>query len=99
MRYNKNIASFGSSALPLMLILLVLGGCTKKFAEMNTDSTKIVEVGTKEYPYMFAYALTSSTLSPDGFEIGEGTYGGVYSQLYTQAAQSFTTDRYVIVQG
>ena len=75
-----------------------LGGCTKKFAEMNADPSKIANVTPTQYPQMFAYAQMSPTLSPDNFEIGEGTIASVYSQFFGQAAQSFPTDRYVVVQ-
>ena len=96
---NRKVKALSPGTLSLLFMMLVFGSCTKKFAQLNTDNTKIVTVSTKEYPYMFSYALMASTLSPDNYEVGEGAYSGVYSQLYTQAAQSFPTDRYVIVQG
>jgi len=98
MNTTRKFKKYIQGTLSLLLVLFLFGSCTKKFAETNTDNTKITSVGPKEYPYMFSYALMSSSLSPDNFEIGEEAYSGVYSQLYTQAAHSFTTDRYVIVQ-
>jgi len=82
----------------IMVCLVGFTGCTKKFEDMNKDATKLSSVSKSEYPFMFAFALMSPTLSPDDFEVGEGTVAGVYSQFYSQAAQSFPTDRYVIRQ-
>ncbi|MDN3656804.1 SusD/RagB family nutrient-binding outer membrane lipoprotein [Ferruginibacter paludis] len=78
--------------------IICFSSCTKKFDDENTDKTKLSSVSKTEYPFMFSYALMAPTLSPDNFEVGEGTIAGVYSQFYSQAAQSFPTDRYVIVQ-
>ena len=98
MRNTSNMKAITAGTSSLLLMLLLFGSCTKKFQDLNTDQTKIASVGPIDYPYMFAYALQTSTLSPDDFEIAEEAYSGVYSQLYSQAAHSFTTDRYVPVQ-
>ncbi|MBL7769631.1 MAG: SusD/RagB family nutrient-binding outer membrane lipoprotein [Flavipsychrobacter sp.] len=82
----------------LGVVALGLSGCTKNFEKINTDANSLSTVGPNEYPYMFANALMSPTLSPDNFEVGEGTVGSIYSQFFSQAAQSFPTDRYVVVQ-
>ena len=83
---------------PLILLMLgfCFGGCTKNFTSMNTDPTKIASLVPTDYPYMFAYAQMTTTLSPDNFEIGEGAIASIYSQFFAQAAQSFGTDRYNI---
>jgi len=98
---NKKIKTTGTMKITFLLLLagiICFTSCTKSFKEMNTDATKLSAVTKSEYPFMFAYALMSPTLSPDNFEVGEGTVAGVYSQFYSQAAHSFPTDRYVIVQ-
>lgn len=82
----------------ISLVSFLLSGCTKDFKATNTDANSLSSVGTNEYPYMFSYALMAPTLSPDNFEIGEGTIASVYSQFFSQAAHSFPTDRYVVVQ-
>lgn len=82
----------------MLTMALALVNCTKKFDSMNSDPTKIQTVTSEQYPQMFAYALMTPTLSPDNFEVGEGTIASVYSQFFGQAAQSFPTDRYVVVQ-
>lgn len=82
----------------ITLVYFLLSGCTKDFKSVNTDSNSLSSVGNNEYPYMFSYALMAPTLSPDNFEIGEGTIASVYSQFFSQAAHSFPTDRYVVVQ-
>ncbi|MFT3934464.1 MAG: SusD/RagB family nutrient-binding outer membrane lipoprotein [Chitinophagaceae bacterium] len=87
-----------STALSIVIIAASLAGCTKNFTATNTDATKIATVGTAEYPYMFANALTSASPAINDYEIGEAALSLMYSQLGTQAAQSFTTDRYVIPQ-
>lgn len=84
--------------LSTSLVCLLLAGCTKDFKSINTDANSLSSVGPNEYPYMFSYALMTPTLSPDNFEIGEGTIASVYSQFFSQAAHSFPTDRYVVVQ-
>ena len=97
---KKYIANFTMKISFLLLAsgIIYFTSCTKKFDEINTDATKLSSVSSKDYPFMFAYALMSPTLSPNNFEIGEGTLGSVYSQFFSQAAHSFPTDRYVIVQ-
>lgn len=87
-----------SSALLLLTIAVSMVSCTKDFTDTNTDATKIAAVGTTEYPYLFANALTSASPAINDYEIGEAALSLMYSQLGTQAAQSFTTDRYVIPQ-
>ncbi|TLU98930.1 SusD/RagB family nutrient-binding outer membrane lipoprotein [Dyadobacter luticola] len=95
MQYNfKNIKMLSLSSI--LAVIVGLGGCTSDFDAINTDNTKLSTVTAAEFPYMFSNALMASTLSPDNFEVGEGTYAGVYSQFYSQAAQSFPTDRYVM---
>ena len=95
---TMNKKSLLSSLLGFALITVVLSGCTKDFTKINTDANSLSSVGPNEYPYMFSYALMSPMLSPDNFEIGEGTIASVYSQFFSQAAHSFPTDRYVVVQ-
>ena len=73
------------------LIAACLGGCTKKFDSMNSNPSTIASVTSSQFPQMFAYALQTPTLSPDNFEIGEGTIASVYSQFFGQAAQSFAS--------
>ncbi|GLU52853.1 SusD/RagB family nutrient-binding outer membrane lipoprotein [Dyadobacter frigoris] len=82
----------------LAIAALGLNSCTDDYNSINTDATKISTIGATEYPFQFAYALMTPTLSPDNFEVGEGTIASVYSQFFAQAAQSFPTDRYVIRQ-
>ncbi|MEP7259419.1 MAG: hypothetical protein ABI687_13550, partial [Flavitalea sp.] len=90
----------GWAGLPVAALVMMsfFSSCTKNFDDMNTDKSKISGVTSSEYPPMFAYALMSPTLSPDNFEIGEGTIASIYSQFFSQAAHSFPTDRYVVVQ-
>ncbi|MBY0534429.1 MAG: SusD/RagB family nutrient-binding outer membrane lipoprotein [Chitinophagaceae bacterium] len=87
-----------NTGIAVILASSLLVGCTKNFDKVNTDSNSLSSVGSNEFPYMFSYALQAPTLSPDNFEIGEGTIASVYSQFFSQAAHSFPTDRYVVVQ-
>jgi len=97
---NKNIKHITmlNRIFCVSLLCMLLNGCTKDFKSINTNANSLSSVGTNEYPYMFSYALMNPTLSPDNFEIGEGTIASVYSQFFSQAATSFPTDRYVVVQ-
>ncbi|MCX6217845.1 SusD/RagB family nutrient-binding outer membrane lipoprotein [Spirosoma sp.] len=98
---SKRLYSLYSATAKLIVLALVsigLANCTNQFETLNTDPTKISSVGSTEYPFLFAYALMTPTLSPDNFEVGEGTVASVYSQFFAQAAQSFPTDRYVVRQ-
>lgn len=97
--YNKTkIKSLLPALLGIILVSVLVPSCTKDFEKTNTDANSLSSVGANEFPYMFSYALMTPTLSPDNFEIGEGTIASVYSQFFSQAAQSFPTDRYVVVQ-
>ena len=102
MYYQSNKRSFTvkhvCGLLMASLLLILVTGCTKDFKSINTNSSTLSSVGPNEYPYMFSYALENPTLSPDNFEIGEGTIASVYSEFFSQAATSFPTDRYVVVQ-
>lgn len=95
---NKQLLSLRNCMSFLVISSVLLFGCTKNFGSVNTDANSLSSVGSNEYPYMFSYALMTPTLSPDNFEIGEGTIASVYSQFFSQAAHSFPTDRYVVVQ-
>ena len=95
---SKTLNAWAIMPVATLLMMCCFSGCTKNFDDMNTDKSKISGVTPSEYPPMFAYALMSPTLSPDNFEIGEGTIATVYSQFFSQAAHSFPTDRYVVVQ-
>ena len=97
---NKRFLSVKHVCGFLMAAFLIAAGtgCTKDFKSVNTNSSTLSSVGPNEYPYMFSYALMNPTLSPDNFEIGEGTIASVYSEFFSQAATSFPTDRYVVVQ-
>jgi hypothetical protein len=97
--YNKlkRLKTTGDVLL-FMIIAACFTGCTKNFADTNTDATKISTVGQAEYPYMFANALTSSSPAINDYEISEAALSLMYCQLGSQAAQSFGTDRYLIRQ-
>lgn len=99
MRKTNKFKYIKTGGLLALSLALGLGSCTKKFDSMNTDPTKIQSVTSEQYPQMFAYALMAPTLSPDNYEVGEETIASVYSQFFGQAAHSFPTDRYVVVQG
>lgn len=79
-----------------LFAIAYLEGCTSGFDDVNTDQTKVASITSTELPYLFSYALQSSALIGSNWETGESTFAGVYSQMYSQAALSFPTDRYVI---
>lgn len=82
----------------IVLLAVVLSGCTKSFTAVNTDPTKLTNVTVSDYPYMFAYAQTTSSYYYGQYETGECTFADIYAQYYEQAALSFNTDRYNIRQ-
>src|SRR6185312_10839155 len=94
---KSTINKYICAGLSLLALTAGLNGCTKKYAEMNTNPSAISTISSAQYPQMFAYAQQSVTLSPDNYEIGEGAIADVYSQYFGQLA-GFNTDRYGIQQ-
>ena len=94
---NSTINQYMRAGVYLLALAAGLNGCTKKYAEMNTNPSAISAITAAQYPQMFAYAQQSVTLSPDNFEIGEGAVADVYAQYFGQIA-GFNTDRYGIQQ-
>lgn len=73
-----------------------LSACTDRFAEINTDTTKLVTLTTNELPYLFSRAQAASTYAGGTYQIAQNLFADLYSQYYATSATYFPSDRNVI---
>ncbi|AQG80055.1 SusD/RagB family nutrient-binding outer membrane lipoprotein [Spirosoma montaniterrae] len=73
-----------------------MSACTEKFAEINTDKTKLVTLTANELPYLFSRAQAASTFAGGTYQIAQNLFADLYSQYYATSATYFPSDRNVI---
>lgn len=76
--------------------VLGLSACTGKFAEINTNQTKLVTLSANELPYLFSRAQAASTYAGGTYQIAQNLFADLYSQYYATSATYFPSDRNVI---
>ena len=77
-------------------VSLILSGCTKKYAEINTDRNTIATVGAAELPFLFARAQKEATPSIWNYQIAQNLFADQYAQYFACTATYFPSDRNVI---
>lgn len=96
---RKNICKNTKGSMVLLVatsLLLGLSGCTKRFDEMNTNTTKLTTLGSTEYPYLFSKAQSASSYAFWRYQVAENLFSDLYSQYFATTATYFPSDRYVI---
>ncbi|MBO0936663.1 SusD/RagB family nutrient-binding outer membrane lipoprotein [Fibrella sp. HMF5335] len=88
----KNTLYCGLAAL----LVLGLSRCTDKFAELNTNKTKLTTLGATEYPYLFSKAQSASSYPFDKYQVAQNLFADLYAQYYATTATYFPSDRYVV---
>ncbi|MEP7110972.1 MAG: SusD/RagB family nutrient-binding outer membrane lipoprotein [Ferruginibacter sp.] len=76
-------------------------GCTKKFAERNTDPTRLTSLATEDLKGLFTNSLYMGTYSGDGsaeYQYAQGFFADLYAQYSAITATFDPTDRYNISQ-
>lgn len=76
--------------------VLGLSGCTDKFAELNTNKTKLTTLGSTEYPYLFSKAQSAASYSFGNYQVAQNLFADLYAQYYATTATYFPSDRYSI---
>ena len=79
-----------------VLSVVGLSGCTDKFAELNTNKTKLTTLGKTEYPYLFSKAQSASSYAFSNYQIAQNLFADLYAQYYATTATYFPSDRYTI---
>ena len=82
--------------LPLVCAGFILGSCTKKYAEINTDRNTIATIGAAELPFLFARAQKEATPSIWNYQIAQNLFADQYAQYIANTATYFPSDRLVI---
>ena len=85
-----------SLMLPLVCAGFILGSCTKKYAEINTDRNTIATIGAAELPFLFARAQKEATPSIWNYQIAQNLFADQYAQYIANTATYFPSDRLVI---
>lgn len=84
----------------IVLVLLVgIAGCTKDFKDINTNPSKLTEVGPREFGYLFSRAQSAATIHRPYYQTISILMPDLYAQYYALTTTSFTTDRYALNDG
>ena len=82
------------STIAVISLLSIFSGCTKDFAEMNTDPHALINLNNEQYAGMYLqaerYIYTGAS-----YQVFEGLHTDLFSQFYAVCVTSFTSDRYV----
>ncbi len=79
-------------------ILLVSSGCTKKFAQINTDKNSIATVTPAVIPFLFSHAEDYGTVYGYNYQVAQNLFADQYAQYFACEATYFGSDRLVINQ-
>ncbi|HEX5025697.1 MAG TPA: SusD/RagB family nutrient-binding outer membrane lipoprotein [Agriterribacter sp.] len=100
MNYLKSLL-IKLSYLFLLPLLLICGGCTKKFSDINTDPTRLTSLATEDIKGLFTNAEYMAMYSGDGsaeYQYAQGFFADLYAQYSAITATFDPTDRYNITQ-
>lgn len=92
----KLIRILNGVLLPLLCASFILGSCTKKYSEINTDRNTIATIGAAELPFLFARAQKEATPSIWNYQIAQNLFADQYAQYIANTATYFPSDRLVI---
>lgn len=75
---------------------ILLGSCTKKFDDINTDRNTIATIGAPELPFLFAKAEQSAVPNIWNYQIAQNLFADQYAQYFACTATYFPSDRLFI---
>ncbi len=78
-----------------LLVLLIFGGCTEDFVEINTDKTKLTSIDQSTIGSAFANAEWQTFGS---YQIFQNLFADLYAQYFTTITPNFPSDRHVQVE-
>ncbi len=82
-------------ALAGIIVLLIFGGCTKDFVEINTDKTKLTTIDQSTLGPAFANAEWQTFSS---YQIFQNLFADLYAQYFTTITPNFPSDRHIQVE-
>jgi hypothetical protein len=100
MRYPK-LLLIGLSCVIVLSFLFILQGCTKNFADINTDPTRLTHLATDDLKGLFTNAEYMAMYSGEGsaeYQYAQGFVADLYAQYSAITATFDPTDRYNISQ-
>ncbi|MGC4036036.1 MAG: SusD/RagB family nutrient-binding outer membrane lipoprotein [Chitinophagaceae bacterium] len=92
----KSIINFRRGTVLIAFTTLVMAGCTKKYADINTDQNSIATIGPAELPFLFSKAQSTATNSQWNYQVAQNLFSDQYAQYFACAATYFPSDRLVI---
>ena len=87
---------FASTVVLIISGIIGLSGCTEKFADLNTDKTKLAVLSKNELPYLFSKAQQEASYAGGTYQIAQNLFADLYSQYHATTATYFPSDRNVI---
>lgn len=94
-RNKKNIGLLSAFAAG---ILLISSGCTKKYADINTNKNSIATVTPAVIPFLFSHAEDIATVNQGNYQVAQNLFADQYAQYFACEATYFGSDRLVINQ-
>lgn len=76
--------------------ILLLGGCTKEYNEINTDRNTIATIGPAELPFLFAKAEQNAVPNIWNYQVAQNLFADQYAQYFACTATYFPSDRLFI---
>jgi hypothetical protein len=93
---NKKFLKLSGMASIITAGMIGLSGCTEKFADLNTDKTKLAVLSKNELPYLFSKAQQEASYAGGTYQIAQNLFADLYSQYHATTATYFPSDRNVI---
>ncbi|MCE7044522.1 SusD/RagB family nutrient-binding outer membrane lipoprotein [Dyadobacter sp. CY312] len=85
-----------SAISSICMFLLIATGCTKDFIDINTNPSKLTQVGSRELGFMFSRAQSAALYHRPYYQTISILMPDLYAQYYALTTTSFTTDRYAL---
>src|SRR6478609_11389527 len=82
--------------IPLFCSVMLLGACTKKYEEINTDRNTVATIGSAELPFLFAKAEASAVPNIWNYQVAQNLFADQYAQYFACTATYFPSDRLTI---
>ncbi|MDB5278322.1 MAG: hypothetical protein JWR61_3277 [Ferruginibacter sp.] len=78
---------------PFFCCVVLLGACTKKFDQINTDRNTVATVGSAELPFLFSKAEASAVPNIWNYQVAQNLFADQYAQYFACTATYFPSDR------
>lgn len=88
-----------AKTMVLLLSLTYLAGCTKKFDEYNTNPSKLLNLTSAEFPYLFSRAQSSASFVNWRYQYAQNWFADLFSQYFSITETYIPNDRYAYSPG